>query len=171
MLWDTFQVQIIGILIALSAIFANSIPIGKKMIRPKSQPPILHYWHVYCDKDGLSHQKLSSIEGFTFKTISEGSSLMWQSPGIVGSTRTLFVELIPGSNGGWHENPMPQWIIPLSGRWFVETMDGMRVEMGPGELSYGNDQGCSQIDGHSGGHLSGAVGDEPTLLMLIQKLD
>jgi hypothetical protein len=67
----------------------------------------------------------------------------------------------------WHENPLPQWIVPLSGSWFVETMDGHRVEMGPGELSFGGDQGCRCLDGKQG-HLSGAVGSEPALLMLIQ---
>jgi hypothetical protein len=46
---------------------------------------------------------------------------------------TVFVTVLPvGRMGDWHENPPPQWIIPLSGRWFVESMDGVRVEMGPG---------------------------------------
>ncbi len=31
--------------------------------------------------------------------------------------------------------------VTLSGRWFVETMDGHRVEMGPGEISFAEDQG------------------------------
>ena len=44
--------------------------------------------------------------------------------------------------GEWHENPAPQWIVLLSGRWWVESMDGTRVEMGPGELSLGEDQNC-----------------------------
>lgn len=44
-----------------------------------------------------------------------------------------------GWTGEWHENPKPQWILPLSGRWFVESMDGQRVEMGSGELSFGAD--------------------------------
>ena len=47
----------------------------------------------------------------------------------------MFVTVLPV---GWvadrHENPRPQWIIPLSGRWFVSSMDGVRVEMGPGEM-------------------------------------
>ena len=44
--------------------------------------------------------------------------------------------------GDWHENPKPQWVIPLSGRWFIETTDGHRVELGPGEASFGGDQGA-----------------------------
>ena len=59
-------------------------------------------------------------------------------------------------------------IIPLSGKWFVETMDGMRVEMGVGEVSFGGDQNTKpNAEGHQG-HLSGTVGDEPAKLMIIQ---
>ena len=65
------------------------------------------------------------------------------------------------------ENPMPQWIIPLSGRWFVESMDGHRVEMGPGEMSFGEDQN-TRATGTRKGHRSGTVGDEPAVLMIIQ---
>lgn len=96
---------------------------------------------------------------------------MWQTPGTIGETKTLFVELIPGENRRWHKNPHPQWIVPLSRKWLVETMDGVCVEMGVGDISFGADQRCRDFDGHEGGHLSGAVGDKPVMLMLIQKLD
>jgi hypothetical protein len=69
--------------------------------------------------------------------------------------------------GEWHENPKPQWIIPLSGRWFVEAMDGTRVEMGPGELSFGGDQNCRARDGRVG-HRSGTIGDSPATLIVVQ---
>ncbi len=78
------------------------------------------------------------------------------------------VTVLPaGWVGGWHENPKPQWIIPLSGRWFVESMDGQRVEMGPGEISFGEDQNTRASDGRKG-HSSGTVGDAPAVLMLVQ---
>ena len=70
--------------------------------------------------------------------------------------------------GTWHENPKPQWIIPLSGRWFVETMDGLRVEMGPGEVSFGEDQNTKVDAQGRKGHLSGTVGDAPVVLMIVQ---
>ena len=47
---------------------------------------------------------------------------------------------MPGEIGEWHENPMPQWIMPRRGRWRVETMDGVIVDMGPGDISFGGDQ-------------------------------
>jgi len=81
---------------------------------------------------------------------------------------TVLVTILPvGWIGDWHENPKPQWIIPLSGRWFVESMDGQRVEMGPGEMSFGEDQN-TRAQGDRQGHLSGTVGEAPAILMLVQ---
>jgi hypothetical protein len=82
----------------------------------------------------------------------------------------LFTVLPVGWIGSWHENPKAQWIVPLSGRWFVESMDGQRIEMGCGEISFGADQGCREVDGRLG-HRSGTVGDVPAVLMLIQLHD
>ncbi len=69
--------------------------------------------------------------------------------------RPIFIDRLPdtpahvaiaqspkGWVGQWHENPAAQWIITLSGHWFIETMDGHRVEMGPGDVSLGEDQGA-----------------------------
>jgi hypothetical protein len=39
--------------------------------------------------------------------------------------------------------------------------------MGTGEISFGGDQNSKQIDGRKG-HMSGTVGNEPAVLMLIQ---
>jgi hypothetical protein len=47
-------------------------------------------------------------------------------------------------------------------------MDGSRVEMGPGELSFGNDQNTKQDSQGRRGHRSGTVGNQPSVNMLIQ---
>jgi hypothetical protein len=39
--------------------------------------------------------------------------------------------------------------------------------MGPGEISFGEDQNTRPLDGKRG-HLSGTVGAEPAVLMLVQ---
>jgi len=69
--------------------------------------------------------------------------------------------------GDWHENPAPQWIVVLSGRWWIEAMDGTRIEQGPGEFSLGEDQGCVATGGRQG-HRSGTIGDQPAVLMTVQ---
>jgi hypothetical protein len=82
---------------------------------------------------------------------------------------TLLVVVQPvGWVGEWHENPKPQWIIPLSGRWFVETMDGKRVEMGIGEVSFGGDQNTKPDAQGRRGHRSGTVGNKPSINLIVQ---
>ena len=47
-------------------------------------------------------------------------------------------------------------------------MDGKRVEMGVGEVSFGGDQNTQPDQDGKQGHLSGTVGDEPARLMIVQ---
>jgi hypothetical protein len=91
----------------------------------------------------------------------------WQGKKTQGAMSVLVTVQPIGWVGNWHENPKPQWIIPLTGRWFVESMDGTRTEMGPGELSFGGDQNCRELQGRRG-HRSGTVGDIPAVLMVVQ---
>jgi hypothetical protein len=129
--------------------------------------PALHYWHLWTDAKGISHQTRCTIGEFEKGAIQPGASLQWIGAKTKDSA-TVFVTVLPvGWSGDWHENPKPQWIIPLSGRWFVEAMDGQRVEMGPGEMSFGEDLNTRAL-GNKRGHLSGTVGGEPAVLMIVQ---
>ena len=131
-------------------------------------PPAIDYWHVWTDSDGVSHQSRCQIQDFVLKSISPPASPQWLDKlQQVGATVVFTVQPV-GWVGSWHENPKPQWIIPLSGRWFVETMDGQRVEMGAGELSFGEDQNTKEDAQGRKGHLSGTVGDAPAVLMVVQ---
>ncbi len=129
--------------------------------------PAIPYWHVWTDGDGISRQSRGTIDHFLMNAISAGASAQWIGDRTQGAMTMLFTVLPPGWQGDWHENPAPQWIVPLSGRWGVETMDGQRVEMGPGEVSFGADQRTREQDGRRG-HRSWTVGDEPAVLMLVQ---
>ncbi len=132
-----------------------------------SPHPRVPYWKVWRDAEGISHQHQAWLDSFALAHLAAGMESIWRTPAQGGTTGTLWLHVVPGVIYDWHENPAPQWIVTLSGRWFVETMDGHRVEMGPGELSFGGDQGCRCIEGRQG-HCSGAVGSEPAVLMLIQ---
>jgi hypothetical protein len=104
---------------------------------------------------------------FELKSMKAPAAPQWQGRSITGKMTTMVTVQPVGWIGTWHENPKPQWIVPLSGRWFVEAMDGTRVEMGPGDLSFGGDQYCREIDSKRG-HRSGTIGDIPAVLMVIQ---
>jgi hypothetical protein len=130
-------------------------------------PPTVRYWHLWRDADGISHLQLCSMTKFLLQTMQAPAAPQWQGEKTSGAMTTMVTVQPVGWVGEWHENPKPQWLLPLSGRWFVEAMDGMRVEMGPGELSFGGDQNCREMDGRRG-HRSGTVGNEPAVLMVVQ---
>ena len=129
----------------------------------------MSYWHVYTDTDGISHQKRFEFENFALKGVNPDVAPQWNDKQEPTKAGVIFTVLPVGWVGDWHENPKPQWIAILSGRWFVETMDGTRVEMGTGELMMGEDQNTKERDGRKG-HLSGTVGDEPCA-MIVTSLD
>lgn len=131
------------------------------------EKPHVHYWHLWTGPDGVSRQKRCAMTEFELKSIGPPADPQWQGSKTTGAMTTMVTVLPVGWTGAWHENPKPQWIVPLSGRWFVEAMDGARVEMGPGELSFGGDQKCRDVEGKRG-HRSGTVGDVPAVLMVIQ---
>lgn len=130
--------------------------------------PKLSYWHVWTDEEGVSHQTLAELNSFKKESMGGEADQQWNNHLMSSAAKILFTELPVSWVGSWHENPKPQWIVPLSGRWYVETMDGHRVEMGPGDVSFGADQN-SKPDKHGHkGHLSGTIGEEPVMLMIVQ---
>lgn len=138
------------------------------MAEADKKSPVFEYWHVWTDQQGISHQTRCRLINFEKESMGGDAAPQWNNHLFGDRTKVIFAELPVGWVGEWHENPKPQWIIPLSGCWFVETMDGTRVEMGPGEASFGADQNtAADADGHQG-HLSGTVGDEPARLMIVQ---
>jgi len=132
--------------------------------------PTVHYWHLWTDAGGISHQAQCAMTEFDLKSIKLPAEPQWLGKSLSGEMTTLVTVLPVGWIGTWHENPRPQWIVPLFGRWFVESMDGTRVEMGPGELSFGGDQNCRNTDGKLG-HRSGTVGGSEVVLMIVQLED
>jgi hypothetical protein len=129
--------------------------------------PTVPYWHLWTDGDGISRLTQCSMTEFELKSMRPPADPQWQGTKTSGGMSFMITVQPIGWIGTWHENPKPQWIVPLSGRWFVEAMDGTRVEMGAGEISFGGDQNCSENDGKRG-HLSGTVGELPAVLMVVQ---
>ena len=132
-----------------------------------SDAPRIPYWHLWTDSDGFSRLKRCAMTEFQFRSMQPPADPQWQGVPKHGAMTVLFTVQPVGWVGDWHENPAPQWIVVLSGRWWIEAMDGTRVEQGPGEFSFGEDQGCTLTDGRKG-HRSGTIGDTPAVLMTVQ---
>ncbi|SAL09390.1 hypothetical protein AWB64_00136 [Caballeronia sordidicola] len=129
--------------------------------------PKVRYWHLWTDDAGVSHQVRCELDKFELKGVGNAAPQWNDKQDRSDATVVITVQPV-GWIGEWHENPAPQWIVPLSGRWWVESMDGARIEMGPGDLSLGEDQGSiASADGRRG-HRSGTIGNEPAVLMTVQ---
>ena len=142
--------------------------IGNKITLERDGPPQLSYWHVWADKDGVTHQTRCVISDFMKKSVGGKAAPEWIETLLTTKANVMFFVQPVGWIGEWHPNPKPQWIVTLSGRWFVETMDGTRVVMGPGEVSFGSDQTTKPDAQGRFGHRSGTVGDELLSLMAFQ---
>jgi len=128
--------------------------------------PRIPYWHLWTDASGISHQKQCWLTEFELQGVG-GAAPQWNNKHPRAESTVVVTVQPVGWVGEWHENPAPQWIVVLSGRWWIESMDGTRIEQGPGEFSLGEDQGCTEADGKKG-HRSGTSGDQPAVLMTVQ---
>ena len=128
--------------------------------------PSVPYWHLWVDADGISRQRRCLLTRYDLTQVGPVDPQWNDKQGTYPSTVVFTVQPV-GWVGDWHENPAPQWIVVLSGRWWIESMDGTRIEQGPGEFSFGEDQGCIETGGKNG-HRSGTIGEEPAVLMTVQ---
>jgi hypothetical protein len=129
--------------------------------------PRVPYWHIWTDEYGVSHQGRCQLDKFDWKGVGNAAP-QWNARQPTGEATVVVTVQPVGWVGEWHENPAPQWIVPLSGRWWVESMDGTRVEMGPGDLSFGEDQNCVADSAGRKGHRSGTIGNEPAVLLTVR---
>lgn len=128
------------------------------------QPPRVPFWHMKVAADGGSMMDRAQLDGFMQRVVSGDTPPIWMRR-VTGRIIGAWFTVLPvGWTGDWHESPEPQWVITISGRWFTETQDGKRVEMGPGEVKWGGDLGTAG----NMGHRSGQIGEEPCVQLLVQ---
>ena len=137
----------------------------------ESDAPAVSITHITTDENGRTVTRQLPISDFTSQRTIETSPLMWATPPIPDPiSRSVWVMPI-GWEGGWHTNPQKQLVIPLSGRWWVQTQDGARTTLGPGEISLGDDLDAVPDEAGRIGHGSGNAGDEPVVLLMIKISD
>lgn len=99
-----------------------------------SDPPRMPFWHMTNTDEGRSMIVQQVLAGFRQQSVSGDTAAIWMRE-FSGTVKAVWFNILPlGWVGEWHPSPSLQWVVPLSGRWFVETQDGKRVEMGPGTL-------------------------------------
>jgi quercetin dioxygenase-like cupin family protein len=95
-------------------------------------------YHLYTGPDGNSHVTYGSVSGNE----------------LVASESILFKETAAHSSFDWHNDPIPQYVITLSGVLEFMTKGGETFTVHPGEILIATD--------HTGtGHKWRLVNDEP----------
>jgi hypothetical protein len=130
----------------------------------ESRPPAIAYWSMFRDEEGKSALAQVWLEGFVKEALGGLALPLWMRTFKGRPSAVKFFVLPVGWTGDWHESPRPQWVVPLSGRWYIETASGHRLEMGPGEIHWGED--VRTADGR--GHRSGQIGEHPCVQLIIQ---
>ena len=128
--------------------------------------PSVPYSHLHVDARWCQPPIALRPDRYEFKGVGPADP-QWNNKLNRCEATVVFTVQPVGWVGDWHENPAPQSIVVLSGRWWIETMDGTRIEQGPGDFSLGEDQGCTETGGKKG-HRSGTIGDQPCCLMTVQ---
>ena len=73
-----------------------------------------------------------------------------------------------GWKGVWHRESKVDWIVTLAGKWFVEAMEGTRVDRSRRRLARrGSEHTIADAEGRKG-HRSGNIGDETVTPMVIE---
>jgi hypothetical protein len=157
------------IAIQLLAVSAWLIPASSTLAgESPPTPPVTHSWHNWTDSKGVSHLARCALSNFELQSLSPPAAPEWANRQSPGTASIITVVQPSGWKGVWHRESKVYWIVTLAGKWFVEAMDGTRVELGPGDVSLGEDQNTiADAEGRKG-HRSGNIGDEKVTLMVIE---
>lgn len=129
--------------------------------------PKIYQAHVTTDAAGHTVTHRCQLPELSLqRTIGDSPPLWATEPVLDTLSRSVWV-MPPGWRGGWHRNPRRQLVVPLSGAWWVETQDGIRTVMRPGDLHLGDDTAAVPDEEGRVGHDSGTEGEEPVVLLLI----
>ena len=141
--------------------------VPETLVRDVDGSPAVPYLEMLLQADGTPTVRQAWMEGFRKQSVSGDSTPIWMREFPGTPTKVWFNILPVGWIGEWHTSPALQWVVPISGRWFIETQDGTRVEMGPGEIHWGADV-ANATTGRDSGHRSGQLGDVPCVQLMVQ---
>jgi hypothetical protein len=135
--------------------------------RDLASAPAMPFWKMQPDAAGRSTIVQQALAGFALDSVSGDAAPIWMRE-FHGEVKAVWFNIMPvGWVGEAHPTPALQWVVPLSGRWFIETQDGTRVEMGPGDIHWGAGLAGDGANA-STAHRSGQLGDVPCVQMMVQ---
>ncbi|KAJ7568187.1 hypothetical protein O6H91_01G022100 [Diphasiastrum complanatum] len=130
------------------------------------QPKDFCYYQIWVSEDGETHFIENKMTGFTLQPYSSKPQLVRSDFG-GNPTKLVFTELAVGLEQPLHSAPTTQFVVTLSGSWYVKTTDGKKFEFHPGDVLFQDNTKDSPADKQPQ-HYSGVVGDKPCRQMIVQ---
>ena len=127
------------------------------------EPGVINFIRLWTSEDSKTHLKQCEVqqleESGDFGTIQYVRDL-------VNSSVTPYNLVLTQQTGDnpWHPSPQTQFVVTLSGAWFINTTDGDYVEMRPGDVLFQDDYRDSPLGGK---HYSGTLDGEPCNQLVI----
>jgi hypothetical protein len=133
---------------------------------PEEQPEDFRYYQIYASENGTTHFTLCRMHGFDLKAYSSKPQFTRSDFGGEVS-KLVFTELAVGLEQELHTCPQVQFVVTLSGSWYVKTSDGTKHVFKPGDVLFQDNTKDSPASDQPQ-HYSGVVGDKPCQQMIVQ---
>lgn len=91
---------------------------GNKGGDEEKQPEDFRYYQIYASEDGTTHFKECRMHGFDLKAYASSPQFVRSDFG-GEPTKIVFTELAPGLEQSLHSCPQVQFVVTLSGSWYV----------------------------------------------------
>ncbi len=155
-------------LVAVTLISTSGATAAETESGVKPTPPATTYWHLWTDGRGVSHLTSCKLSAFTLESMAPPADAEWVNRQPSGNATVITVVQPPHWKGIWHKETSALWVVTLKGKWFIEAMDGTKLDLGPGDVWLAEDKETKQDAAGRQGHQSGNLGDDPVTLLVVQ---
>jgi hypothetical protein len=93
---------------------------GKEVAEPSPQPKNFRYYQLYASDDGTTHFGEWKMTGFDLQAYSSKPQYVRSDFG-GEPTKLVFTELAAGLEQPLHSCPAVQFVVTLSGSWYLQT--------------------------------------------------
>ncbi|CAM6087454.1 unnamed protein product [Calypogeia fissa] len=151
---------------SVGAIARNNMAEESRKKAEESQPGNFRYIQLWVSADGESHITECKMSGFRTEIYSSMPQFVRDEFG-GQPEKVVFTELSVGLEQPLHTAPQVQFVVTLSGSWYIKTTDGEKYVFKPGEVLFQDNTKTTPAQ-KLGQHYSGAVGDVPCQQMIVQ---
>lgn len=113
-----------------------------------SVAPTIPYVNVWEDEFGETHMSVCELDGFIPQSFSS-SGQQYVSTNDMPTKRYVFNISPITYFGDFHSAPSLQWVVTISGSWYVRTSDGSIVNLPAGSILFNSDVNATK--GHQSG--------------------